>query len=213
MLDWNEYIKLTLGLLAISSPFIAAAVYLGLSKTLNKTNRLKVIVATAITFSAILLTFTFMGEELLAFFGISITAFQVAGGILVFITALQMMTAAPEEHHDDESINNENKSPIALAVVPLTIPMLIGPGAISTVIIYTHAHPSLMHDLMMSAVIITVSLIVLLVLWTADRLSHVINDTATLLINRIMGLLLAALGVEFIFAGIVGHFAEWLPAA
>ncbi|CAA0114881.1 Uncharacterised protein [BD1-7 clade bacterium] len=213
MLDWNEYIKLTLGLLAICSPFIAAAVYLGLSKSLTKTNRLKVIVATAITFSAILLTFTFMGEELLSFFGISITAFQVAGGILLFITALQMMTAPTDDSHGEETVNHDGKSPVALAVVPLTIPMLIGPGAISTVIIYTHAHPSLMHDLMMSAVIITVSLVILLVLWTADRLSHVINETATLLVNRIMGLLLAALGVEFIFAGIVGHFAEWLPAA
>ena len=209
MLEWNDYIKLTVSLIAITSPVAALAVYLGLTEKLTHSAKHQVVLIATGLYAIILLAFTFFGEDILAFFSISIDAFKVAGGILLFLTALDMLgNKAPAK--TDESY--EDASPFTLALVPLTIPLLAGPGTISTIIVYTHAHPSVEHDLMMTGVILTVTALIYLLFIFASKVSHWIHGSASELVNRITGLILAALGVEFIFAGIAAHFALNLPA-
>ena len=206
MLDVNEYIKLTLGLLAITVPIAAAAVYLGLSQGFNAKDKRKIIITVSLLYVVILTGFAFLGEQILSFFSISINTFKIAGGALLFLSSLEMM--GTKKVGSETNIDTQKASPISVAIVPLGLPLLIGPGAISTIIVYTHMHNTLMHKLFMTGVICTVALIIFWLLWLTDKLSFVFTDSLTSLVNRLLGLILAAMGVEFIFSGAIAQIVE-----
>ena len=206
MLDLNEYIKLSVGLFAITAPIAAAAAYLGLSQGFSPKNKYKIMITASSLYIILLTSFAFWGEDILSFFSISINTFKVAGGALLFLTALEMMNN--KKSNDGTACKSEEVSPFSIAIVPLGLPLLAGPGAISTIIVYTHMHNTLMHKLFITGVIFTVALVIFSLLWMTDKLSHVLNEHVTSLINRLMGLILAALGVEFIFAGAINQIVD-----
>ncbi|MBM7072886.1 hypothetical protein SOPP22_07390 [Shewanella sp. OPT22] len=206
MLDFNEYIKLTVSLTAITAPMAAAAVYLGISKDFAPKEKRQTIYTACLIYVVILGSFAFWGEQVLSFFSISINTFKIAGGVLLFLSALDMMS--PKQSSENHSPENEKASPISLAIVPLGLPLLAGPGTISTIVVYTHMHNSFKHELFMFAVICTAGLIILGLFLLTEKLSHKINGHATLMINRLIGLIVAALGIEFIFAGAIAHIIE-----
>jgi multiple antibiotic resistance protein len=97
---------------------------------------------------------------------------------------------------------------VSFAVVPVAIPLLAGPGAISSVIVFTGLHEGASHRLLVMAVIVSVSAILYLVLRVAPLVSRVIGRTGLAVFERVMGLIIAAIGVEFILDGIAGHFPQ-----
>ncbi|RLV60734.1 MarC family protein [Parashewanella curva] len=210
MIEINEYIKLTVGLFAITIPVAASAVYLGLTKNYSQTEKLKTIGITALLYFLILTMFTFLGESILNFFSISIEAFKVAGGAILFLSALQL--AGDKGSNSKTEDSEQGSSPMAIAVVPLAMPMLIGPGSISTVVIYTHMHPSLLHELLMVGVILTNTLIIMLMFWLTNHFGKLLSDNVTSVINRLMGLIIASMAVEFLLTGSVVHIQNhWMP--
>jgi multiple antibiotic resistance protein len=206
VLEIQVYIKLLIGLLAIVNPVGVVPVFLSLTEGKTPEEQRQTGKITALAMTAILLVSLLLGETLLRAFGISIPSFQIAGGILILIMAVSMLQGrlsqarhTPEEHQ--ESVEKES-----VAVVPLAIPLLSGPGAIGTVIVYAHGSNSAAHYLTMIAVIISVGGIVFAGLRLAPAIASVMGRTGMNIVTRIMGLIIASIAVEFIAKGLWALF-------
>lgn len=206
MLDYVEYIKIFIGLLAIVNPF--GTIPLFISMTINETasQRKQTVNATTLGVTIILLTILFFGQGILHFFGISIDSFRVGGGILLLLMAIAMLNAKTSnvKQTDDEAYESIEKE--SVAIVPLAMPMLAGPGAISTVILASHKGSGVGHYLGIALGILLVCLLVWLVLRTSSWITKKLGATGINIFSRIMGLILAAIAVEFIANGIKGLF-------
>lgn len=201
MSEWTEYTKLLAGLIAIVNPLGAIPVYLSLTTALSIVEKKRVAVVAAISAAIILIFFSLAGTAILSFFGITIDAFRVAGGLLLLTMALNMMgTTAPPDQATD---SDDSKT---IGIMPLAIPLMAGPGSISTVIVYTEQSSTLEHRLLVGAVILTVAAAIYIALRGGAMGSRFIGPLTVTVFNRIMGLIIAAIAVEFILDGIAGHF-------
>lgn len=155
--------------------------------------------AVAVAFFVLSL-FTLFGEAVLGFVGISMPAFRIAGGLLLFLTALDMLfqrrtkrredQAEEEDHHDDPS------------VFPLGIPLIAGPGAIATMILLAGQQPGLLGLGMVLGVMVAVLLIAFLLFMTAGWLERALGKTGINVVTRLLGMLLSALAVQFVLDGL-----------
>jgi multiple antibiotic resistance protein len=144
----------------------------------------------------------------LGIFGISLASFKVGGALLILLNAVAMMQAMParDKQTPEEALEAEDKA--SIAVVPLGIPLLAGPGAMSTIIIYASERKAVWHLLAVCAAALGVALVTWLALRVAIRIGRRMSTTTVNVATRIMGLLLAALAVEIFAGGIV----ELIPA-
>lgn len=206
MLDFTEYTKIFISLFAILDPIGIIPIIILFTAEMTASGRAHVGRMASLTVCAILLVALLIGQPLLAFFGISINSFRVAGGILLLLMAIKMLLGNFYEPDvgKDEAIDGEAVS--ANAIVPLSTPLLAGPGSISAVIVEAHKAHGLEHYLIMSLEIILLSISVwltfLIAPWVAQRLGKIGINVFT----RLMGLILASISVEFIANGIRGLF-------
>ncbi|MGP4953347.1 MarC family protein, partial [Psychrobacter sp. T6-1] len=178
----TEIIKIILAFVVLINPFSALTLFLDLTRGYSMINRRKVARIACLTIFITISFFTVAGELLLKALGISIGSFQLAGGILVFLIALNMMNGdgnpvKPDQENFDIEYDKHAAPSTAAAVVPLAIPMMIGPGGISTVIIYSSQVSGI---LKVSAVLIAgllISLFCYLALMAAGRISRLLGDT------------------------------------
>ncbi|MGM8886014.1 MarC family protein [Psychrobacter sp. 1U2] len=199
----TEIIKIILAFLVLINPFSALTLFLDLTRGYSMINRRKVARIACLTVVITISFFTLVGETLLKALGISIGSFQLAGGILVFLIALNMMNGEgnpvkPDQENFDVDHVQGAPPTTAAAVVPLAIPMMIGPGGISTVIIYSSQVSGI---LQISAILIAgvlISIFCYLALMAAGRISRLLGDTGLNIMSRIMGMLLAAVSIEII---------------
>jgi multiple antibiotic resistance protein len=200
------YTKFFIGLLAIVNPIGTVPMFLDACRDMTDEERNRTGRNVFVTVLAVLLVVLFTGEAILNFFGITINSFRVAGGILIFIMALSMLHAkvSPAKQTREEAEDLENKD--SVAIVPLGIPLLAGPGAISTVIVYSHQYRDLLDVLILAGIILAVSLTVWLCLRASLRLRDIMGRTGINVITRIMGLIMAAIGIEIIATGLKGMF-------
>ncbi|MFZ3019612.1 MAG: NAAT family transporter [Gallionella sp.] len=204
MLDFTEYTKIFISLFAIIDPFGIIPLIVLFTAGMTAARRARVGRLASLTVCAILLTALLIGQPLLAFFGISIHSFLVGGGILLLLIAIKMMLG--NFYAADSGKDDDGETVSANAIVPLSTPLLAGPGAISAVIVEAHKADGFQHYLMMGVVIvllgITVWLTFLAAPWVAQRLGKIGINVFT----RMMGLILAAISVEFIANGMRGLF-------
>ncbi len=202
MISWPEYAKFFAALLAIVNPLGAVPVFINVTGNLpahaRKDTALWAAVATGVILWVALLT----GEAVLRFFGISIGSFRVGGGILILLMAISMLHAKMSsiQHTEEELQDVEAKE--SMAVVPLGTPLLAGPGAISTVILYAQRGSGLIHYGLIAAGIGVLALITWLLFRAAPPVAAYLGRTGINVVTRIMGLIMAAVGVEFIVSGL-----------
>lgn len=207
-MHWNSYIQIFTTLFAITNPL--GTVPLFLSFTENMQNKRKETARiTALAVCIILVSTVLMGEAMLRFFGISVDAFRVAGGVLLMSMAFSMLEArhgrtqhTPEE--DEEAIDSNS-----VAIFPLAMPLLAGPGALSTIILYTHQMEGVEGKLILSFICVLISFLVWLGLYLAPQIGNRLSRTAMNIMTRVMGLILAAMSVEFMVNGL-GHLLPGL---
>ncbi|CAH1194544.1 putative MarC family inner membrane protein YchE [Candidatus Nitrotoga sp. BS] len=206
MLDFTEYTKIFISLFAILDPIGIIPIIILFTSGMSPPKRAEVGRIASLAVCSILLVALFVGQPLLAFFGISISSFRVAGGILLMLMAFKMLNGNlyTSIEADNDSVGGGTSS--IHAIVPLSIPLLAGPGSISAVILEAHKAHGIEHYLIMSLEImllsVTVWLTFLIAPWVAQRLGKIGIDVFT----RLMGLVLAAISVEFIAGGIRGLF-------
>ncbi|HMH17156.1 MAG TPA: YchE family NAAT transporter [Burkholderiales bacterium] len=203
MLDFAEYVKIFVALLVIVNPIGTMPMFLGLTQMHSIADKRRIAIVASISVAIVLTGSAVVGEHLLGFFGITIASFKVGGAILILLIALSMMHAETSREQQTPEEAKEAKEKESIAVVPLAIPLLSGPGAISTTIIYAAQRPSLAH---LGAVIVC-CLLVALTTWVAlsaaTQIGGRLGKTGINVVTRIMGLLLAAVAVEIFASGIV----------
>lgn len=185
-------------------PVSIIPIFIGLTAGASKRQKVRMAVMGSLIAMALLLMFGLIGERLLDNFGITLPAFRVAGGLLLFLIALEMLfsrrnerkTRAAEKIHDDYE-------PEDISVFPLAIPLLCGPGAIASIMLLTADQTgSVVGQGVVLGAGVVVMLIGLALLLLAVRFDHFISQTISSVITRLLGMLLAALAVQFIFDGV-----------
>ncbi|MGB3279397.1 MAG: MarC family protein [Pseudorhodobacter sp.] len=149
---------------------------------------------------SILTLFGLLGEAVLGFIGISMSAFRIAGGILLFLTALDMLFERRTQRREGQSAVPDHDP----SVFPIAIPLIAGPGAIATMILLVGEAGSWQGTIAVHAVMVVVVLMAFLLFLIAGPLERILGRTGTVVITRLLGMLLAALSVQFVIDGIIG---------
>ena len=212
MMDWSSIIanafiaKTFIGLLAIVNPVGAIPVFLSLTANKTAGQRARTARNAALAVALVLSLVAWSGEAVLGFFGIGIPSFRIGGGLLILLMAVAMLHArmSPTRHTDEEA-DEAMSDRQDVAVVPLAIPLMAGPGAISLVIV--DAHPlGWQGRTLLTLVVMMAALAAWGALRLGEPLGRVLGVTGLNITTRIMGLILAAIGVQFIAEGLKGLF-------
>jgi multiple antibiotic resistance protein len=189
-------------LIVIVNPLLVTSVFITLTSNATAQAKRAIIRKTTIIAFLVLLIFGISGTLIFRFFSITIGAFQIAGGIILFSVAMGMLHASasrtkqtPEEM--DEAMNRED-----IAVVPLAIPMVTGPGAITTVIVLSGEARALPSMAVLFMAIVVVMAIVFAMLRNAARIQKYLGPSGLNITTRLMGLVLAAVAVQFVIRGV-----------
>jgi multiple antibiotic resistance protein len=190
--------KAIIVLFIIVDPFGNVPIFMSLTEKMTEAQKRKVFNTATLIGILLLLVFAFTGQEIFLIFGISIYSFEVAGGILLLIISIKILISG--------SLHENIESPESIGAVPIAIPLLVGPGAITTTILNLQAFGTL--------VTIMSVLIVLFVTWIILRyvssIYQFLGKTGAIVIAQVMALLIAAIAIQYILVGI-SHFLTSLP--
>lgn len=192
----------------VIDPIGVTPIFAGLTQGTSPAHRRKMAIKSVLIATIILLGFAYGGEWLLSALGVSLDAFRAAGGVLLFLLALDMIfekrTERREERAEKLSAETHAKGE-DISVFPMAIPMVAGPGAIASIMLYMSGASG---DVVQQGVILAAmfaNLLVCLILFlAAGPLMRLMGDTVAAMITRILGVILAALAAQFIFDGIAG---------
>jgi len=202
------YITYIVALLAILDPIGIIPFYLTASSEVKAKQHTRLAVTLGVFVFFCLLAFIFAGTAILGFFGISLPAFQIAGGIILLLLGIEMIKGAAQtpEKKNVEMKKTHFKSVFAKMIVPIGIPLFVGPGSISTVVLYSSKLNSFEDKLHLAGLTAIVCAIVVLVLMMATKLQRKLGKTGLDVATRIMGLILAAIAVQFLIDGVTVAF-------
>ncbi len=196
-------------LLALSSifflvdPFAALPTFLAITEGQDARRRLRTARRASLTALVVLTTFAFIGQYIFKLFGISLPAFEIAGGVILLLIGLDMLEAKRSPTQETRKDTQAAASKDDAGIVPMGIPMLAGPGAITTVMVLVGQVQSTWEMIAILAAIAITAAICFLVLGAANRVANVLGQTGIRILVRVMGLLLVALAVQYFVNGFV----------
>ena len=200
--------KPLIALLAIVNPIGVIPFFIHFTQGFNRQQRQRTIRVSAFSAFVVIAVSALAGLKIIEFFGITLASFQVGGGMLLLISALQMLSAQPAASTREELSEADTKldAGASIAVVPLTIPLLTGPATISSMVIYAEKT----RHWWQLAVLVGYGVVIGVAVWIAfslsGRIARVLGKTGINVMTRLMGLILAALGVEIMSDGLVKLF-------
>lgn len=207
----DVFLKFLAALLALINPLYGIPIFLSMTKGYTEAERNRTAMIVAFTVMVTALVATLIGEEVLSVFGIHVPSFRVAGGIIILGIAFAMMKADEPSAGDAKAAMEGQKKDSNIAVVPLAIPLTIGPGAIVTAIVFGHQ----LDDGDEIATLVPAILGVCLLIWVglrfAGTIARVLGETGMNIITRIMAIILAAVAIEMIMTGVVQIVDENYP--
>jgi multiple antibiotic resistance protein len=203
-----DLLKPLIALLAIVNPIGVVPFFLHFTQTQGPEQRRRTIRVSAFTAFIVIAVSAVAGLRIIEFFGISLASFQVGGGTLLMISAIQMLNARPAEGRKEDVSEGESKvdAGASIAVVPLTIPLLTGPATISTMVIYADKTRHWWQLAVLVGYGVVVGLATYAVFTASGRIAQVLGQTGINIMTRLMGLILAALAVELLADGLTKLF-------
>jgi multiple antibiotic resistance protein len=193
-----SFLQEIVALLAITNPLGAAPVFLALTEGMPARDRSRAALRAAVAVVVILGVVALAGRALLAAFGISMPALQAAGGLVVLLMGLEMLHGTPTRIQYDQEPQSRHEQ----VLVPLAMPLLAGPGAITTVLTLSSRAATWRELAILLGAVTVVGAAILTVLSSASRVGGVIGAQGQRILLRFMGLILAAVGAEVLLAGI-----------
>lgn len=201
-MDPALYITAFVTLFVVIDPVGLTPIFIALTPGMNAAQRSRISLR-AIAIAAVLLTlFGLIGEPILAGIGISIPAFRIAGGILLFLTALDMLFERRTERREEQ--NNDDQPENDPSVFPLATPLLAGPGSLATMILLVGQDSGTLHVILVHLVMLAVLVIALFLFYLATPLARALGRTGIMVVTRLLGMLLAALSIQFVIDGLKG---------
>lgn len=189
-------------LLVVIDPIAILPIFLALTPGMTAERRARVARHAVLVAGLILALFAFFGEAVLGFVGISMAAFRVAGGILLFLTALDMLFERRTKRREDQSAEQDSAHADDPSVFPLAIPLIAGPGAIASVILLVGERPGAEGLLTIVPITAVILMIMYLMLRVSNYLERGLGKVGINVITRVLGMLLAALSVQFVLDGL-----------
>ncbi|MEX3008794.1 MarC family protein [Hoeflea sp. TYP-13] len=180
-----------------------APLFLALTVGMSQAERFQVALRGCITAFIILTIFAIAGSGILKMFGITIPAFRVAGGLLLFWIAFEMIFEKRQERREESAKRAVTKDQIRnIAAFPLAIPLIAGPGSISAIVLLSSTHPKPLERVGLIGVLLVVMIALFAALIVANRLDRLLGETGRAILTRLLGVLLAALSVQFVADGV-----------
>ena len=195
----DQFLQVVVALLAITDPPGAVPAFLSLTSTMPEAARKKAPLRAAVAVTLILGVSLLAGEALLRLFGISLPAFQAAGGLLILLMGLEMLRGSPTKVQDESKGEEDSDDRI---LVPLAMPLIAGPGAIATVITFTAKETSWVGSTRIGGAILVVGVVIFITLRSAEWLQRTISERGQRIFLRFMGLILVAVGAQLLLSGI-----------
>ncbi len=203
-------LKPLITLLAIVNPLAIVPFFIHYTQGFDRAQRHRTIWVSSFSAFTVIAVSALLGLQILEFFGISLASFQVGGGMLLLISALNMLNAQPAEAkpitHEMEDGAEKAARGASIAVVPLTIPLLTGPATMSTVVIFANQAKSFWPLMTLVGYGMVIGVAVALCFSLASPIARVLGKTGINVMTRLMGLILAALAVEVMAGGLVRLF-------
>jgi len=210
MTDFLVYVAIFVTVFALVDPVGALPFFVALTEGFDDADRGIVIRRAVTVLGAVLMVFALVGRFVFVAFGLTLAAFEIAGGILLFVVAYDMLhgeitrTKISAEDRTEAVAHRDE-----IAVVPLGIPLLAGPGAISTVMIYEgNAGNDPVQVLTVFVAIAITTVATFFILKYGQRILRSLGKTGIMAMTRVLGLLLAAVGVQFVINGVLGAFGH-----
>ena len=200
-MDYTEFLKFFIGLFAIINPCGILPVFIDFTTDMDNHEQLKLNLVTNISVVVILFGALFFGTSVLSWFGISLSSFRIAGGILIAMMAYSMLKGNLKG-----DIGNNADSAVAYAIVPLALPLLAGPGAISSIIAYSVDYPALSSKIELIMAILAFFVVSFFTFLSANFIYKILHNVGISVITRIMGLILMSLAVEIFVGGLKEEF-------
>lgn len=202
MSNWYAWLNMLVGLIVIVNPLLGVSSITTLASDETSEQRRATARMAALTVGVVMSISAIAGEAVLALFGIGIPEFHVGGGILLLLIAVSMLNARMSGVRHTAAESEEAQTREQVGVVPIGIPLLAGPGAISTAILYAHKGKEWLDMVVLLGEIWLVAALVWVALLLGDRLMTILGQTGMNIASRIMGLLLAAIAVGFVTQGL-----------
>ena len=194
--------------MVVLDPVGTSAVFAALTPDMDKKQRRYTAEKATMLSTLILVVFAFLGAKLLAAMGVSLPAFRIAGGLMLFFLAIDMVFARPSGFRSSTAAENrEAEERHDITVFPLAFPLIAGPGAMTTVVLLMgRANGIPLQVMSVLAVLFAVLAIVLVLLYTASAVRKILGVTGSNVITRVLGIILAALAVQFVLDGLIEVF-------
>ncbi len=199
MIDLAFFITAFTTMFVVIDPFGTTPIFVALTQDMETAARRKTAIRSCLTAVCILIAFAAFGEAVLGFVGISMAAFRVAGGALLFLTALDMLFERRTKRREDRAEEEEHPDP---SVFPLAIPLIAGPGSIATIILLAGQNPGIQGIAAACAVMLAVMAVVFMFFLSGGMIARLLGKTGLNVLTRLLGMLLAALSVQFILDGL-----------
>jgi multiple antibiotic resistance protein len=205
-MDWAYLFKIGIALFAIVNPIGSVPIFISATDGWNRKEKLRTANVVTVTVFLVLLTSALFGDGILEFFSITIPSFQVGGGILILLIAINMLHAkqSHSKQTPEEARTLEERD--VIAIVPLSIPLLAGPGAIGSMIIAAQQSKTFLGHISLAIPIFVVVMLIWLTLQLSSYIADKLGTIGINIVTRLMGLILAAMAVEFIAHGLIGLF-------
>lgn len=189
----GDLVKAIIALFIIVDPFGNIPIFMGLTENIPEDKRKKLYNTATLVGVILLLVFAFTGQEILTIFGLSIYSFEVAGGILLLIVAIRILIV--------DGMHDKTESPETLGAVPIAIPLLVGPGAITTTIFNLQTY-GIVTTILSVIVVLALTWVILRFI---NKIYRFLGKTGSVVIARVMALLIAAIAIQYILTGVT-HF-------
>ena len=197
------YVSSLITFFVVIDPPGCAPIYAGLTKGASAAHRRAMAIRSVLVASAILFVFALFGEDLLRALGISLASFRIAGGIMLFLIALEMVFEKRTQRREDRAAKVAETPEVEdVSIFPMAMPMIAGPGSIASVMLLMSRNDGLDRSLVVLAALATILALTLLALLAAGPIMRVLGVKIEAVITRLLGVLLAALAVQFVIDGV-----------
>ena len=199
-MDSTQIISALVTLFVVIDPVGLVPLFIALTRDMSPERRRRIGWRALAIAAGLLTLFGLAGESILTAIGISLPAFRIAGGMLLFLTALDMLFERRTERRGGQARDDDNDP----SVFPLATPLLAGPGALATMILLVGENPGPAHTLMIHAAMLAVLGSAAGLFALADPIARCLGRTGTMVVTRLFGMLLAALSIQFVIDGLKG---------
>ena len=198
------FIYLFVALFSVLNPIGTVPIFVGLTQGDSKQECSRISLWTSINVFLILIISFFIGKYVLIFFGISIDSLRIAGGLIIVSSGFSLLSGKFNKKRGiNKKIENEAQKRNDIALTPLAMPMLAGPGSISLLIAFYQEHNST-NDLIISTIaILAIAIVIFIILRSAHYLAQILGASGIVAISRIVGFIVVAIGIQYIVSALI----------